>query len=158
METKATELIKIGRKYSTADLRFLIDRQHDGWFMLDRTNGNEYFLTKTKAGMAEEAAFWIKDVLEAEAKEEEPVTMPAPPSLFSIEKNHGDINYCQCCGRKVGADPWWVVVVDGGAALCRPEDSKHYYGDGGFMGAWPIGRECVKRVPLEYRTKNVHRP
>jgi hypothetical protein len=89
----------------------------------------------------------------------DPVTIPTPPRFMRHDKKDriGDDEFCQCCGRKVGATVWWVIVVNGGGELCKPEDAKHFSSDGGFMGCWPIGRECVKSVPLEYRTKDVAR-
>jgi hypothetical protein len=62
----------------------------------------------------------------------------------------GDPDYCQVCGRKVGRNPYWLHVVDGGASAIKPEDNHHYYGDSGDMGHFPIGSECAKRFPSEY--------
>jgi hypothetical protein len=51
--------------------------------------------------------------------------------------------YCVQCGRKVGANAWYVEVIDGGAI--RLQDGTEAVRDGGYMGCWPVGNECAKK-------------
>ena len=51
-------------------------------------------------------------------------------------------DYCVQCGRKVGANPWFVEVIDGGSI--RLQDGTEAVRDGGYMGCYPIGNECAK--------------
>lgn len=57
----------------------------------------------------------------------------------------GDMHFCQVCGRKLGANPFAVEVVNGGEvhdpAFGEPDD----FNDGGYMGMMPVGSECAKR-------------
>ena len=71
-------------------------------------------------------------------------------NLFS-EKFHesGSENPCTVCGRKTNLTIG-VHVGDGGSAIVHPEDIELAQ-DGGFMGFFPIGKECIKKVPKEFR-------
>jgi hypothetical protein len=53
-------------------------------------------------------------------------------------------DYCVQCGRKVGANPWFVEVINGGDI--RLQDGTEYdtASDAGYMGSWPVGNECAK--------------
>ena len=57
----------------------------------------------------------------------------------------GEMDWCNVCGRRIGKTCYWVEVVDGGAVW----DSKTYgpadQHDAGYMGCYPVGRECAKR-------------
>ena len=71
------------------------------------------------------------------------------------EKNYyyGDSNSCQCCGRKVGANPLGAIIVDGGGKMCRLADANAFEKyDGGWMGWYPVGSECAKKFPAGYLT------
>jgi hypothetical protein len=52
--------------------------------------------------------------------------------------------YCVQCGRKVGANPWYAEVINGGDI--RLQDGTEYdtASDAGYMGCWPVGNECAK--------------
>jgi hypothetical protein len=52
-------------------------------------------------------------------------------------------NYCVQCGRKVGANPWYVEVIDGGHIRLQ-DGTEANFNDGGYMGWWPVGNECAK--------------
>lgn len=60
---------------------------------------------------------------------------------------------CQVCGRPVSENAVGVIVVDGGASIIHPEDQASLVSDAGYMGWWPIGSECAKKIPAEYLCK-----
>lgn len=71
-------------------------------------------------------------------------------NLFSEKfNNSGNENPCTVCGRKTNLSIG-VYVGAGGGALVHPEDIK-LANDGGYMGFFPIGKECIKKVPKEFR-------
>jgi len=58
-------------------------------------------------------------------------------------------NYCVQCGRKVGADAWYVECINGGGEIrlqtgVAYEDTPEYE-QASYMGCWPVGNECAKR-------------
>ena len=71
-------------------------------------------------------------------------------NLFS-EKFHesGNENPCTVCGRKTNLTIG-IYVGNGGGVIVHPEDYDLAQ-DGGFMGFFPIGKECIKKVPKEFR-------
>ena len=71
-------------------------------------------------------------------------------NLFS-EKFHesGNENPCTVCGRKTNLTIG-VHVGGGGSFIVHPEDIELAQ-DGGWMGFFPIGKECIKKVPQELR-------
>lgn len=91
-------------------------------------------------------------------------TIPAPEALFGTDLDRKDANEeranraglepCATCGRGV-REGWFVVVVDGGAALLHPDhwDDPAAEADPGYMGGWILGPECGKHVPGEYRRR-----
>ena len=52
--------------------------------------------------------------------------------------------FCVQCGRKVGEDPWWVEVIEGGE-IREQDGSEADYTDAGYMGHFPVGNECAKK-------------
>lgn len=60
---------------------------------------------------------------------------------------------CIVCGRKTGKDTQGVFIGGGGYYIVHPEDTdKEYKQDaGGWMGWFPVGAECIKIVPKEFR-------
>jgi hypothetical protein len=65
------------------------------------------------------------------------------PNFAEPKSNVGATeDYCIQCGRKVGANPWMVEVINGGDI--RLQDGTEAIHDGGYMGWWPIGNECAK--------------
>jgi hypothetical protein len=51
--------------------------------------------------------------------------------------------FCVQCGRKVGADAWYVEMINGGEI--RLQDGTEAVQDAGYMGWWPVGNECAKK-------------
>lgn len=61
--------------------------------------------------------------------------------------NHPDGVYgCILCGRKVGKNPWWVEVVEGGYLRAQDGTEVDEDTDPGYMGFWTVGSECAKKV------------
>jgi hypothetical protein len=52
-------------------------------------------------------------------------------------------NYCVQCGRKVGANAWYVEVIDGGYIRLQ-DGTEANVSDAGYMGCYAIGNECAK--------------
>lgn len=60
---------------------------------------------------------------------------------------------CMVCARKTGKDPkkvQGVLIVGGGAYIAHPDDYD-LFDEGGEMGWFAVGSECIKQVPVEYR-------
>jgi ferredoxin len=69
-----------------------------------------------------------------------------------------DLENCIACGRNVSKqNAKGVIVVDGGSGICKIEDVPLEEHDGGFMGWFPVGSECIKTVPMEYRAENPYK-
>jgi hypothetical protein len=52
-------------------------------------------------------------------------------------------DYCVQCGRKVGANPWFVEIINGGDIRLQ-DGAEADHNDAGYMGCWPVGNECAK--------------
>jgi hypothetical protein len=63
---------------------------------------------------------------------------------------------CVFCGRDTSKQgkSQGVYVGAGGALIVHPDDYYTLAIDGGDMGWFPIGTECIKEVPAEFRTGN----
>jgi hypothetical protein len=77
---------------------------------------------------------------------------------YQIRTENGS-SFLQCvfCGRdtsKQGASNG-VMVGGGGSAIIHPEDYDKSL-DGGSMGWFPVGSECIKSVPTEFRLTNIY--
>jgi len=60
---------------------------------------------------------------------------------------------CILCGRPTNDKHlgYGVVVCDGGSRLVHPDDAHMVESDPGFMGWFPVGSTCVKKVPAAFR-------
>jgi hypothetical protein len=66
------------------------------------------------------------------------------PNFADAKSNVGATeNYCIQCGRKVGANPWFVEVIDGGSIRLQ-DGTEADVNHAGYMGCWPVGNECAK--------------
>lgn len=63
---------------------------------------------------------------------------------------------CVFCGRDTSkqGESQGVYVGAGGALVVHPDDYETLAIDGGDMGWFPVGSECIKEVPAEFRTGN----
>lgn len=160
-KTTTTHLTKVGNAYATTDLRFRVTKNASHrWTMCDTKTGQTHELGTVGAWAFTTAESIITRTLDEEALPWDR-TAPLPTTMWG-EKYHAsgadssdwsDYQPCQCCGRKVGKNPLYAIVVGGGARLCALDDAgafeKH---DGGWMGCYPIGRECAKQFPAGYLT------
>ena len=64
----------------------------------------------------------------------------------------GNMERCNICGRKLGADPRFVEVIDGGD-IHDPATGPADTSDAGYMGTYPVGPECAKRLQAGIATK-----
>jgi hypothetical protein len=65
---------------------------------------------------------------------------------------------CLICGRDTSkqGNSKGVIVSGGGSTIVHPEDNEKELHDGGYMGWFPIGSECIKAIPVEFRQKNFY--
>jgi hypothetical protein len=63
---------------------------------------------------------------------------------------------CVHCGRDTSkqGNSLGVYVSGGGGLIVHPDDYETYPHGGGDMGWFPIGSECIKKVPAEFRAEN----
>lgn len=74
---------------------------------------------------------------------------PWSEAYQEVMDNH---DRCIVCGKRVGANAIWVVLGEGGDVLIAPENDEDAMAtDSGYMGWWPVGPECGRTVPAEYR-------
>jgi hypothetical protein len=67
------------------------------------------------------------------------------PNFVEPKSNVGATeDYCVQCGRKVGANPWFVEVIDGGSIRLQDGTEHDIANDRGYMGCWAVGNECAK--------------
>lgn len=76
------------------------------------------------------------------------------------KKTENGSSFLQCvfCGRdtsKQGKSNG-VMVGAGGALIVHPDDYETKANDGGAMGWFPVGTECIKEVPAEFRLANIY--
>lgn len=64
---------------------------------------------------------------------------------------------CVFCGRDTSKQgkSQGVYVGAGGGVIVHPDDYEKSI-DGGDMGWFPVGSECIKRVPAEFRVVNIY--
>lgn len=73
------------------------------------------------------------------------------------ESPHAE-NACIVCGKRTVAGSRVIVCLTGGGdVLVRPDDMEREEREhpGNFMGTWPVGPECGKSIPQEYRCTEV---
>ena len=64
-----------------------------------------------------------------------------------------DFDVCIVCGKLTKGNGISVALTGGGDVLVLPEDVEREARDNAhiYMGVWTVGRECGKRIPIEYR-------
>lgn len=76
---------------------------------------------------------------------------------YQAKSNKHHFLTCVFCGRdtsKQGKSNG-VMVGAGGSLVIHPEDYSKVE-DGGAMGWFPVGTECIKSVPIEFRVANIY--
>ena len=68
----------------------------------------------------------------------------------------GDFLACIGCGKPTSSkgQSQGVCISGGGDLIIHPDDYDTYDHRGGDMGWFPVGRECIKKVPAEFRLDN----
>jgi hypothetical protein len=78
---------------------------------------------------------------------------------YQKKTEHGS-GFLQCvfCGRDTSKQgkSQGVMVGAGGALIVHPDDYQTLAIDGGEMGWFPVGAECIKEVPAEFRVVNIY--
>jgi hypothetical protein len=78
---------------------------------------------------------------------------------YQKKTEHGS-GFLQCvfCGRDTSKQgkSQGVMVGAGGALIVHPDDYETLAIDGGDMGWFPVGAECIKEVPAEFRVVNIY--
>lgn len=173
MDTNTTHLKKVGNAYATADLRYYVKRDAAGYRLHDRDSRCWWHLGRKKAKALEIAEQRLADLYSSVggislgdiAKAVAPATEIADPAdalpwdrtldLAAAGLWHRDADACCCsvCGKDVPSQKNGVCLVGGGAIACRPEDYAEFERvDGGScLGVYPVGSECIKKIPAEYR-------
>jgi len=79
--------------------------------------------------------------------------------LFSEKYHAKGASFLSCiiCGRDTSkkGKSQGVIIGEGGGVIVHPEDDGLAQ-DGGYMGWFPIGSECIKVIPVEFRLENVY--
>lgn len=166
MTTTHTNLTKIGDVYATDDLAFYVRREAAGWRLRERATDVFWHLGRNKAealDLAEQriaerrAALLYKTTVERVQAEYTADDLPWEETLDLADAGlwHRDADACCCsvCGRDVPSQRHGVVLVGGGAIACKPEHAAAFekYDGGAFLGVYPVGSECIKKIPAEYR-------
>jgi len=73
-----------------------------------------------------------------------------------VEKYGSTFLQCVFCGKNVSrqGNCQGVWVGAGGASIIHTEDTDKERSDAGWMGWFPVGSECIKVVPKEFRSEN----
>jgi hypothetical protein len=81
-----------------------------------------------------------------------------PKYQIQADKNRIGFLNCVFCGRDTSkqGNSWGVIVGEGGAAIVHPEDNEIASTCGGYMGWFPVGSECIKSIPAEFRQTNIY--
>ena len=78
---------------------------------------------------------------------------------YQIKQDQNKIVFTSCvfCGRNTSkqGNSSGVMVGGGGGTIIHPEDYEKSI-DGGDMGWFPVGSECIKSVPVEFRIANIY--
>ncbi len=72
----------------------------------------------------------------------------------------GEDHACIHCGRKTSRKnkAMGILISEGGSAAILPEDYDTYPHDGGEMGWFAVGRECIKAIPSAYHVEDPYQP
>jgi hypothetical protein len=78
---------------------------------------------------------------------------------YQIKADQNKVGFLSCvfCGRDTSkqGNSNGVMVGAGGGLIVHPEDYE-IATDGGAMGWFPVGAECIKSVPTEFRLANIY--
>lgn len=79
-----------------------------------------------------------------------------PTAFCDAYQNQDDQQACVNCGKRTsraGNSLGVWIGHDGGTCIIHPDDvdAEYELHPGSFLGWFPVGSECIKRVPAEYR-------
>lgn len=175
MNTTTTHLTKVGNAYATTDLRYYVKRDACGYRLHDRETRAWWHLGRNKAEAlahaeeiltlkmqrtkmtiditAEEATTTATSVCDADATQSLPWDTTLDLYAAGLWSSDADGCCCSVCGRDVPSQKHGVVLVGGGAIACLPGDAHLFekFDGGAYLGVYPVGRECIKKIPAQYR-------
>lgn len=66
---------------------------------------------------------------------------------------------CIACGRDTSkqGNSQGVCVTGGGGLIIKQQDYDRFPHGGGDMGWFPVGAECIKQIPADFRAPNPYR-
>jgi len=155
--TKTTTLNKVGNAYATLDLRFYVKRDAAGYRLHDRETRAWWHLGRNKVEALIIAEERIQRLGYAPAVTDPADSLPWDTTLDLAEaglwSHDADGCCCSVCGRNVPSQKHGVVLVGGGAVACKPEDADLFekYDAVAYLCVYPVGSECIKKIPAEYR-------
>ena len=81
-----------------------------------------------------------------------------PKYQIKADKNLLGFLNCIFCGRDTSkqGNSLGVIVGEGGAVVVHPQDNEIAATCGGYMGWFPVGSECIKEIPAEFRMANIY--
>ena len=99
----------------------------------------------------------INSKTKAEYRAFEASNLFGPKYQIKADKNLLGFLNCIFCGRDTSkqGNSLGVIVGEGGSVVVHPGDNELAQ-DGGYMGWFPVGSECIKEIPAEYRMANIY--
>lgn len=77
---------------------------------------------------------------------------------YQAREKKGGLGFLNCivCGRDTSnrGESMGVWISGGGGLIVHPDDYATYEHRGGDMGWFPVGSECIKRIPAEFHAAN----
>ena len=65
---------------------------------------------------------------------------------FNHKASHAaDQEFCYVCGRKLGANPLYFEVIEGGDLRLQNGTEYDVQSDAGYMGCFPVGSTCANK-------------
>ncbi len=76
------------------------------------------------------------------------MALPDTIELFQADpQNESWRNWCYVCGRKVGKSSHHLRQVNGGGEVAVDHSEPAWDNDPGDLAYWPVGSECLKKLP-----------
>lgn len=78
-------------------------------------------------------------------------------SSYGIRKKPVGEAGCVMCGRPLNSAHWGMVFVDGSTDTAAAlDDEASFEDDPGFMGCFPIGSECARKIRKAVRAAGLN--
>lgn len=75
------------------------------------------------------------------------IEIPRSPAPDKRRRAGGDAYPCVVCGIAVTKPKFTCHLIDGGGTALHRDDEDRYEPDGGDVGHYPIGTDCLRRHP-----------